>query len=183
MKILATILALCWITGCATMQPENVKIGQEPFVTASTTSVLLAQIPPLDQPKITIAVYSFPDLTGQRKPNSKFSLLSTAVPQGSEVWVIQALKTVGNGEWFQVVERGGLDNLVKESNNLKRTWDAWDAGGRVGPEPRVHFLFANSSVPTARKSCLIFSAAAKPFRGIPACVNSCTPPRTQPLGV
>ena len=37
-----------------------------------------------------------------------------------------------------------LDNLVKESNNLKRTWDAWDAGGRVGPEPRVPFLFANS---------------------------------------
>mgnify|MGYP003144465869 CR=1 FL=1 len=37
-----------------------------------------------------------------------------------------------------------LDNLVKESNNLKRTWDAWDAGGRVGPEPRVPFLFKDS---------------------------------------
>ena len=131
MKILATILALCWITGCATMQPENVKIGQEPFVTASTTSVLLAQIPPLDQPKITIAVYSFPDLTGQRKPNSKFSLLSTAVPQGSEVWVIQALKTVGNGEWFQVVERGGLDNLVKERQLIRSTRELYDGESDV----------------------------------------------------
>ena len=132
MKILATILALCWITGCATMQPENVKIGQEPFVTASTTSVLLAQIPPLDQPKITIAVYSFPDLTGQRKPNSKFSLLSTAVPQGSEVWVIQALKTVGNGEWFQVVERGGLDNLVKERQLIRSTRELYDGDDGAG---------------------------------------------------
>ena len=33
-----------------------------------------------------------------------------------------------------------LDNLVKESNKLKRIWDAWDSGGRIGPEPRVPFL-------------------------------------------
>jgi len=37
-----------------------------------------------------------------------------------------------------------LDNLVTESNKLKKNWDAWDAGGRVGPEPRVPFLFENS---------------------------------------
>ena len=37
-----------------------------------------------------------------------------------------------------------LDNLVKESNKLKRNWDAWDKAGRAGPEPRVPFLFANS---------------------------------------
>jgi len=37
-----------------------------------------------------------------------------------------------------------LDNLVKRSNELKKNWDAWDAGGRVGPEPRVPFLFNNS---------------------------------------
>jgi len=37
-----------------------------------------------------------------------------------------------------------LDNLVIRSNQLKKNWDAWDAGGRVGPEPRVPFLFNNS---------------------------------------
>ena len=37
-----------------------------------------------------------------------------------------------------------LDNLVIESNKLKKNWDAWDKAGRVGPEPRVPFLFANS---------------------------------------
>jgi hypothetical protein len=33
-----------------------------------------------------------------------------------------------------------LDDLVKQSNVLKKNWDEWDAGGRVGPEPKVPFL-------------------------------------------
>ena len=114
MKILATILALCWITGCATMQPENVKIGQEPFVTASTTSVLLAQIPPLDQPKITIAVYSFPDLTGQRKPNSKFSLLSCG-----EVQSCSSPGVKGN-DLLSIVSntvQNGTNNNIEKNNS------------------------------------------------------------------
>lgn len=132
MKTLALIFTMCYLVGCATLPVDKVQIGKEPFVTGSTTSTLLAQIPSLDQQKITIAVYSFPDLTGQRKPNTKFSQLSTAVPQGSEVWVIQALKTVGNGEWFQVVERGGLDNLVKERQLIRSTRELYDGDDGAG---------------------------------------------------
>jgi len=132
MKTLALIFTMCWLAGCATYSVDKPQIGKEPFVTGSTTSTLLAQIPTLDQQKITIAVYSFPDLTGQRKPNTKFSQLSTAVPQGSEVWVIQALKTVGNGEWFQVVERGGLDNLVKERQLIRSTRELYDGDDGAG---------------------------------------------------
>ena len=36
-----------------------------------------------------------------------------------------------------------LDDLVKQSNILKKNWDEWDSGGRVGPEPRVPFLVDN----------------------------------------
>ena len=32
-----------------------------------------------------------------------------------------------------------LDDLVKQSNKQKATWDAWDAGGRVGQN--LEFLF------------------------------------------
>ena len=33
--------------------------------------------------------------------------------------------------------------MVKQSNVLKKNWDEWDSGGRVGPEPRVPFLVDN----------------------------------------
>ena len=49
-----------------------------------------------------------------------------------------------------------LDDLVKQSNVLKRNWDEWDSGGRVGPEPRVPFLVDNPG--EAKK---YFGAAAK----------------------
>jgi hypothetical protein len=49
-----------------------------------------------------------------------------------------------------------LDDLVKQSNVLKKNWDEWDAGGRVGPEPRVPFLVDNPG--EAKK---YFGAAAK----------------------
>ena len=68
----------------------------------------------------------FTDLTGQRKPTTKFSQLSTAVTQGSDVFVINALKSVSNGTWFQVVERNGLDNLVKERQLIRSTRDLYD---------------------------------------------------------
>jgi hypothetical protein len=49
-----------------------------------------------------------------------------------------------------------LDDLVKQSNVLKKNWDEWDSGGRVGPEPRVPFLVDNPG--EAKK---YFGAAAK----------------------
>ena len=66
------------------------------------------------------------DKTGQRKPNSNFSSLSSAVTQGAEVWVIQALQEVGNGSWFRVVERIGLDNLVKERQLIRSTREQFE---------------------------------------------------------
>lgn len=78
-------------------------------------------MPELDGPKITIAVYEFRDKTGQRQPNQNVASLSTAVTQGAEVWVIKSLQDVGNGTWFDVVERVGLDNLVKERQLIRNT--------------------------------------------------------------
>jgi curli production assembly/transport component CsgG len=79
----------------------------------------LTNISPLDGVPIPLAVYKFPDLTGQRKPNDKFANLSSAVTQGSEVFLIKALQDAGNGKWFQVVERASLENLVKERQLIR----------------------------------------------------------------
>ena len=119
MKTIFIILLTLVITGCASSQ-NNVKSGDSPFIKSSSTMHMLQAIPPLvDQPIITIAVYKFPDLTGQRKPSTKFSQLSMAVSQGADMWVISALKAVGKGTWFGVVERKGLDSLFKERQLIR----------------------------------------------------------------
>jgi len=132
MKTIFIILLTLVITGCASSQ-NNVKSGDSPFIKSSSTMHMLQAIPPLvDQPIITIAVYKFPDLTGQRKPSTKFSHLSMAVSQGADMWVISALKAVGKGTWFRVVERKGLDSLVKERQLIRSTRELYDGSQDVG---------------------------------------------------
>jgi curli production assembly/transport component CsgG len=52
--------------------------------------------------------------------------LSSAVTQGSEVWVIDALLDAGNGKWFEVMERGGMDNLIKERQLIRITRENYE---------------------------------------------------------
>ena len=125
--MLKNILAICvcsLLIGCA--NHAGVNGYTDPELSPAPLQQKFQEIPPLDGPKITIAVYSFTDKTGQRKPNDKFSSLSSAVTQGAESWVIQALQEVGNGTWFQVVERVGLDNLVKERQLIRSTREQYE---------------------------------------------------------
>ena len=125
--MLKNILAICvcsLLIGCA--QHAGINGYTDPELSPAPLQQKFKEIPPLDGPKITIAVYSFTDKTGQRKPNDKFSSLSSAVTQGAESWVIQALQEVGNGTWFQVVERVGLDNLVKERQLIRSTREQYE---------------------------------------------------------
>ena len=132
MKNIFVILLLIVVTGCASSQ-NKVNSGDTPFIQSSSTMHMLKSIPPLvDQPIITIAVYKFPDLTGQRKPSTTFSQLSMAVSQGADMWVISALKAVGEGTWFRVVERKGLDSLVKERQLIRSTRELYDGSQAVG---------------------------------------------------
>ena len=58
--------------------------------------------------------------------------MSTAVTQGSDAYVIQALRMVSGGDWFQVVERNGLDNLIKERQLIRSTRDLYDGETEIG---------------------------------------------------
>jgi curli production assembly/transport component CsgG len=68
-----------------------------------------------------VAVYptAFTDQTGQRKSNSEFALFSTAITQQPNALLIRALKHAGDGKFFRVVERVGLDNLTKERQLIR----------------------------------------------------------------
>jgi len=89
----------------------------------STTELLYEKLEEVSPPvqKVPIAVYSFIDMTGQRKPGDGVALISMAVTQGAHVWLLQSLKRAGGGEWFMVVERIGLDNLLKERQIIRQT--------------------------------------------------------------
>ena len=129
MKAVIVFLVLL-LTGCATVPGDFPYKEEPPKAYGTPTSEILKYYDHLDQEIITVAVYEFLDQTGQRKPNTKFSQLSMAVSQGSANWVIQALKETGEGTWFRVVEREGLDNLVKERQLIRSTTELYDGEER-----------------------------------------------------
>ena len=114
-----TILSLALISalsGCAVLQSTGLN-ESDPTVTGQLETVkkeFETIAGPASGKPVSVAVYSFQDKTGQRRPQANIASLSTAVTQGAETFLIQALQDVGRGEWFDVVERVGIDNLTKE---------------------------------------------------------------------
>jgi curli production assembly/transport component CsgG len=129
--VLIFLMGMC-LSGCSTTMGNYVEYSDKPFTQVTPTGDLLRNVPDLGQEKITIAIYDFPDRTGQRKPSERFSQLSTAVTQGPEVYLIQALKMESGGDWFTVVERKGLGNLVKERQLVRSTRELYDGEKNAG---------------------------------------------------
>jgi len=97
----------------------------------------LTNIKRLTNPAPVVAIYSFPDLTGQRKSNSTFALFSTAVTMDPASLLLRAVKHAGEGKFFKVVERAGLDHLTKERQLIRSTRNSLDE-----KEPVLPLLFA-----------------------------------------
>jgi len=129
MKKTLLILALSsTLSGCAILQSTGA-LDNEPEVTTQMKGVKkefdTIPGPGVGKP-LSVAVYSFRDLTGQRRPQQNIASLSTAVTQGAETFLIQALQNVGRGEWFEVVERVGVDNLTKERLIIRQMREAYE---------------------------------------------------------
>jgi curli production assembly/transport component CsgG len=120
-RILLSLLVLLTLSGCAHVHMETAK--EEPVALLPRES-LTSKIPELDGPPITIAVYGFQDKTGQMKPNDKLAVFSKAVTQGAEVFLIKSLQDSKN--WFKVVERVGLDNLIKERQLIRNQREVYE---------------------------------------------------------
>ncbi len=120
-KFLLSLLLVSTLSGCAHIHMETAK--EEPVALKPRES-LIANLPELDGPPITIAVYGFQDKTGQMKPNDRLAVFSKAVTQGSEVFLIKSLQDAKN--WFKVVERVGLDNLIKERQLIRNQREVYE---------------------------------------------------------
>ena len=120
-QVLLSLLIATTLSGCATIHMEA---GKEEPVALQPRESLTTKIPELDGPPIAIAVYGFTDKTGQMKPNDKLAVFSKAVTQGAEVFLIKSLQDSKN--WFKVVERVGLDNLIKERQLIRNQREVYE---------------------------------------------------------
>lgn len=127
LKITTIALALAALTGCSSIRPwgDHISLTEAPKVSTTIIKEINTLPAPAGQ-KIAVAVYSFKDLTGQRKPSVTLSSFSTAVTQGAESYLIKSLQEAGNRQWFTVVERSNLDNLLKERQMIKQTREIYE---------------------------------------------------------
>ena len=135
-KSIITLAIIVLLGGCATT--HNARIEQ-PVVTKSMMQLEFESVPgPAAGRPISVAVYSFQDKTGQRRPQANIASLSTAITQGAETFLIKALSDVGRGQWFDVVERVGIDNLTKERLIIRQMREAYE-GGNAKPLMPMQF--------------------------------------------
>jgi curli production assembly/transport component CsgG len=142
-RTLISLAVVTALTGCATSSVIREKVTgnqfDEPVV---EQSVFLQKgknklAPPAGGP-IPVAVYGFRDLTGQRKSIQNIASLSSAVTQGADAYLIKALQDVGEQRWFTVLERVGLENLIKERQMIRQMRETYQ-GRDAKPLPPMVF--------------------------------------------
>jgi len=139
MKVLLLIVGALFLNGCAAIVGAGSGLALEPKgpeIVPSSAYQLLNLPPPLT--KAVVAVYNFSDKTGQRKTIDNIASFSTAVTQGSDDILIEALRDAGRGNWFAVVERAGLDGLTRERQLIKNTRDMYEGEGANRLKPLLY---------------------------------------------
>lgn len=142
-KLLIPILTVILLSGCATgsgirsvltdRQFDEPVVEQNPYLKKESVNIS----PPAGGP-IPVAVYTFQDKTGQRKSQPLIASLSSAVTQGAESYLIKSLQDVADGRWFIVLERVGLDNLIKERQMIRQGREQYQ-GRDAKPLPPMLF--------------------------------------------
>lgn len=139
MKIAASLLLAAATSACAVHNPEvwdSAKMAKP----SPIQNRLLAL--PANGQKVAVAVYGFTDQTGQFKPTDNVQTLSRAVTQGATSILIKALQDAGNRQWFQVIEREKLDNVLRERAVIREMRASYLGEKRVNPQALPPLLFA-----------------------------------------
>lgn len=111
------------------------------FPKKTQTQNLLNQLPSPQRP-VAIAVYGFTDQTGQFKPSEQGQTLSRAVTQGASSILVKALQDAGSRNWFTVVERERLDNLLRERQIIGEMRKRYLGEQEIDPAALPALLFA-----------------------------------------
>jgi curli production assembly/transport component CsgG len=123
------------LSGCVSSGPVGLRLQEDP-VKMTTQVKELYNLPAPDRQAV-VAVYDFPDLTGQRKDKDGLASISTAVTQGGTPLLISALRDAGKGTWFRVVERNRVDDLAKERQIVRQTREEYLGEGANKLEPML----------------------------------------------
>ena len=129
MNRLLTVLVISLLAGCSTTtnspnSESRSSAKNNPVVDHAVLDSLI-NLPDLERSPV-VAIYDFPDLTGQRKDRDGVATFSNAVTQGGTTLLIDALKNAGHGRAFRVVERNRIDDLAKERQIVRQTRDEYD---------------------------------------------------------
>ena len=93
-KRILQVASLCLLAAACQALPssgEREPFAEAPQITPSSpTGLSLESLPPPAR-AIDVALYNFPDLTGQNRPNDTFAEYSRAVTQGGAAFVVDAL--------------------------------------------------------------------------------------------
>jgi len=137
LKRTIALLSVIALGGCASMAGTKVMPYQDASIT-KPAFYKAKKVPKPDGPPIAVAVYRFNDQTGQRKAIPNVATLSSAVTQGADAYLIRSLQEIGGGKWFRVVERGRLDNLIKERQIIRQMREMYE-GKDAKPLPPMLF--------------------------------------------
>lgn len=126
------------LSGCAAGTVSDPATVPAELIEETKTTSAVRDLPPPAR-KVDVAVYDLPDLTGQHKPNENFAGYSRAVTQGADGILVDVLTRAGNGAWFNVIERRGLQNLLRERQIIQATRQQYQGSNAADLTP---LLFA-----------------------------------------
>lgn len=114
------------LSGCSDLGLQYIGTRLDPDVVpplstpATDTALALRQLPPAVK-TIDVAVYKYDDKTGQNQESDNFTRFSRAVSQGMSDVLIDVLTEVGGGQWFNVIERANIQDLLTERQLIDQT--------------------------------------------------------------
>lgn len=142
MRRLLLVPALCaTLAACGSVPKQGLNPAAPTLGVTTRSQQSLQSLPPPAR-KVAVAVYGFNDMTGQFKPTDSGQTLSRAVSQGGGSILVKALQDAGQRQWFTVVERERLDNLLKERQIINEMRSRYLGEKSVNTDALPAMLFA-----------------------------------------